>query len=76
MKEIRFKIIELPDYQVLVMKEWDDDDEPRLSFVFFLEGIKVTQSLGFKTEEALQAAFDKTDAEGAKIMVDMVLETL
>lgn len=52
MKEVNFRIIELPTHQVLLTKDFDDDEEskPLLTITFFLEGVKINQKLGYDEE--------------------------
>jgi len=52
-KETKFRIIELPTHQVLLTKDFDDDEEstPLLIIEFFIEGVKCKQSLSYSTED-------------------------
>ncbi len=76
MKEINFRIIELQTHQVLLTKDFDQDDESKvlITVTFFLEGAKVIQKLGYSEEETRNEIFDKfTDAQ-AQTMLDNTLE--
>lgn len=65
MKKVNFRIIELPTHQVLLTKDFDDDDEskPLLTITFFLEGVKVNQKLGYDDEAKRDEMFDKVTDE-------------
>lgn len=71
-----FRIIELPTHQVLVTKDWNDDEDPIISVTFFLEGMKITQSLGYTEAEKRDGAFDKFNDKYAQAMLDMVLSAM
>ena len=73
MKTIHFRIIELPDYQVLLTKDFDNDqdDAPFLTVIsFFLENVKVELKLNYKTEEKRDNIFDNITAEQVQKTVD------
>lgn len=75
MKEVKFKIIELPTHQILLMKDWDEnDDEPIISVAFFLEGIKVIQSFGYHNEQARDDMFDQINEELAEKILNGAIQ--
>lgn len=47
MKEINFRIIELPTHQILISKDFDEEEEERelLVITFFIEGLKFLKNL-------------------------------
>jgi predicted RNase H-related nuclease YkuK (DUF458 family) len=66
MKTIHFRIIELTDYQVLITKDFDNeqDDAPFVTVIsFFLENIKVDLKLNYKSEETRNSIFDNISEE-------------
>lgn len=75
MKEVNFRIIELPTHQVLLTKDFDDDEEgsPLLTVTFFLEGVKVRQKLGYSDEEKRDKIFVDFTDENAQTMLDNTL---
>lgn len=75
MKEVNFRIIELPTHQVLLTKDFDDDEEskPLLTITFFLEGVKVNQKLGYDDEAKRDEMFDKVTAEQVQKTLDNAL---
>jgi hypothetical protein len=75
MKEVNFRIIELPTHQVLLTKDFDDDEEsiPLLTITFFLEGVKVDQKLGYYDEAKRDEMFDKVTAEQVQKTLDNAL---
>jgi hypothetical protein len=77
MKQIHFRIIELPDHQVLLTKSWDDDEgAPVLLVTFFLEGLQVTQTLSYLREEDRDKIFDTfadKDAEEIVFLLTTIL---
>ena len=75
MKEVNFRIIELPTHQVLLTKDFDDDEEskPLLTITFFLEGVKVNQKLGYDEEAKRDEMFDKVTKEQVQKTLDNAL---
>lgn len=75
MKQVNFRIIELPTHQVLLTKDFDDDEEskPLLTITFFLEGLKVNQKLGYDDEAKRDEMFDKVTAEQVQKTLDNAL---
>lgn len=75
MKQVNFRIIELPTHQVLLTKDFDDDEEskPLLTITFFLEGVKVNQKLGYDDEAKRDEMFDKVTAEQVQKTLDNAL---
>lgn len=75
MKQVNFRIIELPTHQVLLTKDFDDDEEskPLLTITFFLEGIKVNQKLGYDDEAKRDEMFEKVNDEQVQKTLDNAL---
>jgi len=74
MKEVNFRIIELPTHQVLLTKDFDeDDDNPLLIITFFLDGVRVNQKLGYDNESKRDEMFDKVTAEQVQKTLDSSL---
>ena len=75
MKQVNFRIIELPTHQVLLTKDFDDDEEskPLLTITFFLEGVKVNQKLGYDDEAKRDKIFNDFTDEQAQTMLDNTL---
>lgn len=75
MKQVNFRIIELPTHQVLLTKDFDDDEEskPLLTITFFLEGVKVNQKLGYDDEAKRDEMFDKVTDEQIQKTLDNAL---
>jgi hypothetical protein len=75
MKQVNFRIIELPTHQVLLTKDFDDDEEskPLLTITFFLEGVKVNQKLGYDDEAKRDEMFDKVTEEQVQKTLDNAL---
>lgn len=71
MKEVKFRIIELPTHQVLLTKDFDQDDgSPTVTLTLFYDGVKVTQTMGFENENKRDTAFDDISPEHAQQLVD------
>lgn len=59
MKQINFKIFEFPTHQVLLSKDYDDDDEMDIiQLTFFIDGVKITQKYGYNYEQERNNIFD------------------
>lgn len=64
--ELNFRIVETPSHQVLLQKDFDNEDEENyyvLEIVFFINGIKASQKMSFNSEEKRNNAFDKMSNE-------------
>jgi hypothetical protein len=73
MKIIHFRVIELPYYQVLLTKDFDNEQDDASFLVvisFFLENVKVELKLNYKTEEKRDNIFDNTTSEQVQKIVD------
>lgn len=75
-KQTHFRIIELPTHQVLITKDWDDDEHPIVSVTFFLDGMKITQSLGYTELEKRDSAFESFNDAHAQGFLDFVLSAM
>jgi len=72
MKEINFRIIELENHQVLLQKDFDNEDDELkdlLIVTFYLEGIKVTNSYGYENEQNRDNLFNNLTNEQAQSIV-------
>ena len=76
MKEVNFRIIELPTHQVLLSKDFDNDEDnmPLVTITFFIDGVKVTQKYGYESEDMRDETFDKITNEWAQKVLDSTLE--
>lgn len=76
--EIRFKIINLKTHQILLTKDFDEDEDstPILTIVLFLEGVKVIQKLSFKNENDLDNAFEIFTNKDAQEMLDGIINLI
>jgi hypothetical protein len=75
MKEINFRIIELPTHQILLTKDFDDEEEKELLIVtFFIEEVKVNQKFGYKDKAKRDEIFDKVTDEQAQKTLNNVLK--
>jgi len=84
MKEINFRIIELPEHQILLTKDFDDEEEleddeeskPLLVVTFFVEDLKVNQKFGFSDDNKRDKAFENfTDAQ-AQSLIDSAIQMM
>lgn len=75
MREINFRIIELPERQVLLTKDFDED-EIILSVSFFLGGVKAVMSLGYESEDSRDKLFNDFTEEMAQDFVNNYLNLL
>ena len=72
-KEQYFRIVELPEHQVLLEKDFDNsEEEDSLLFkiTFYVDGIKVVQSMGYSDEETRDNAFFETSDERIQTIID------
>ena len=75
MKQINFRIIELPEYQVLLTKDFENEGERELilSITFFLDGVKAIMSLGYESEEKRDRLFNDFSEEMAQDFINKAL---
>jgi len=75
MKEVNFKIVEIPTHQVLLTKDFDEDndDQPLMVVTFFIDGMKVSMKLGYKTEDIRNQMFDEFGETNAQGIVDKII---
>lgn len=79
MKETMFRIIELPTHQILLSKDFDNDDDNEeapelLVLTFFLEGIKVSQKFAYSEKEKRDKYFDEFSDETAQKVLDSAIK--
>ena len=74
MKEVKFRIIELPTHQVLLTKDFDDSDEANLLLVItiFFDGVKVCFKLSYEDEEIRDKVFLEMTEEKAQGFLDSI----
>lgn len=73
MKQTFFRIMELEGHQVLVSKDFNNEGEKNGDLVrieFFIEGVKVSNTLGFSTIDKRDNAFEKISNDLAQAYVD------
>lgn len=73
MKEINFKIIELPNYQVLLQKDFDNEDHDEsdlMVITFYLDGVKVKHSYGYEDVETRDRIFDNVKESQVQKLID------
>ena len=77
MKEVNFKIIELPTHQVLLTKDFDSDSDDEstclMVITFFLEGVKLDLKLSYNSEEKRNKMFDEFVETNAQNVLDNMI---
>ena len=72
MKEKYFRIVELSNFQILLTKDFDNEEEfpiPILTLSFFIKGFRVDFSLKFSLEDKRDELFEAlTNEEVEKII--------
>lgn len=77
MKDKYFRIVELPEHDVLIEKDWDEEtDSPLCCITFHIEGVRLKQKLGYKTEEQRDKAFDDATNEKVQELVTATLKLI
>lgn len=72
-----FRIIELPKTQVLLTKDFDEEnDSPILDISFFVDGMKISQKMGYKDPLVRDRAFDTATEDLVQRTVDAAKEML
>ena len=75
MKEINFRIIELPTHQILISKDFDEEEKKELLVItFFIDNVKVTQKMGYNDEAKRDEMFDKVTDEQAQKTLNNALK--
>ncbi len=76
MKEVKFRIIELPTHQVLLTKDFDNENDDAgllLVITIFLDGVKINLKLNYKDEDVRDRLFDEMTEEKAQGFLDNVI---
>lgn len=78
MKEINFRIIELPTHQVLLTRDFDneEDDKPLLTLTFFVDDVKISQKLGYGDEKTRDEIFNSLTEEQAQTFLDNIISLM
>ena len=79
MKEINFRIIELPTHQVLISKDFDEEEVKQsylIVITFFIDGVKISQKLGYDYKSKRNEIFDKITDEQVQKTLDNTLKLL
>lgn len=79
MKEINFRIIELPTHQVLLQKDFDNDDDEEsdlMVITFYLDGVKVKNSYGYDNSETRDRVFDEVTEKQVQSLVDNAIKMM
>jgi hypothetical protein len=77
MKEINFRIIELPTHQILLSKDFDDEEDEGkelLVITLFIEGVKVAQKFGYNEEKTRNKVFNELTDEQAQQALNNALQ--
>lgn len=72
-KEINYRLIELPDYQYLISKDYNDNEKNPFLLIteFYFEGIQIKKTLGFFSEEHRDECFrDFTESQAIRDIND------
>jgi len=74
--EINFRIVETKTHQVLISKDFDNEDEENgylIEVSFFEKGIKISQKMNFKEENRRDFAFnDISDRFINQVVIDIL----
>ena len=71
------RLFELADHQVLLMKDYDDEEEKfYVSQTTWIDNISYSMRLGMNNEESLDKYFDKYNEEEAKCYLNSVTNLL
>lgn len=71
------RLFELADHQVLLMKDYDDEEEKfYVSQTTWIDNISYSMRLGMNNEESLDKYFDEYNEEEAKYYLNSVMNLL
>jgi hypothetical protein len=78
MKEVNFRIIELPTHQVMLTRDFNSDNEednakPTIVVAFFIEGLKISLEMAYESETKRNEMFLSFSDESAQKIVDDIL---
>lgn len=79
MKEINFKIIELPTHQVLIQKDFDNDDNDEsdlMVITFYLDGIKVKHSYGYEDSIIRDKVFNEVTEDAVQSLINNAISMM
>ena len=75
-KQTHFRIIELATHQVLLTKDFDEDEEntPLMTVTIFKDNCRAEVKMGFDTEEKRDEVFNEFTIESAEKLLKNVLD--
>lgn len=70
MKEINFRIIELENYQMLLEKDFDEEEEmEQLKIIVYIKGLRIEQKHSYDDEKLRDKVFEEyTDAQAQEMI--------
>lgn len=72
-----FKLFDLLNgTQLLATRDYNDDENPCVTFSYFVDGAKVEMSFGFGTEESRDKVFDPLDQDKAERIYNSISKSL
>jgi len=75
MRKTYFRIVLLPENQVLIEKDFDSEEEKEVIVIsYHIEGVKIKQTFGYDTEEQRDEIFDSISIEQIKDIVESSLK--
>lgn len=74
-KQTHFRIIELPTHQVLITKDFDNDEDntPLLVITLFIDNCRAEIKMGFDNEKKRNEAFINYSEKSAKTLLKTAL---
>lgn len=75
-KEINFRLIELPLYQFLAEKSWDEEENFTIVLSFFYKEVKITQTLAYHNEKDRDEQWICITSDRAQDIVDKTIKLL
>ena len=79
MKAPHFRIIELAKHQVLIQKDFDNDDNDEsdlMVITFYLDGIKVKNSYGYDNSETRDKVFNEVTEKQLQSLIDNAVKMM
>jgi len=78
MKEINFRIVELPTHQVLISKDFDNDSDTENDLIvitLFIDGVKANLTYGYSDTDKRDRIFNEITDKQIQSTLDGVLNT-
>lgn len=77
MKEIYFKIIDLPEHQILIEKDFDNEEDEGsflVTITFYVDDVKIKNSYGYSDKDLRDITFNSISIDQVSKLLEKHIE--